>query len=125
MSKNPNIDGLDPLTEHLVDQFAIVLKEKLRAAEKKHGFTIEWARNTNTWPLPECQEELMKHFLKGDPVDVAIFCAFLWHHHLPTVGNPALPSRSSMIDYLRKMVEVTKRTNQELLERVKKLEQEK
>jgi len=69
--------GLHPRTMDLVQRFAIALAEKLTAAERKHGYSDGWA--DPDW-MDECREKLVKHVAKGDPRDVAAFCAFLWHH---------------------------------------------
>jgi hypothetical protein len=68
-------------TTTLVAGFAKAMAEKLRASEVKHGFSLNWKRPT--WRV-ECQEDLLKHIAKGDPIDVANFCAFLWHHKWET-----------------------------------------
>ncbi len=30
--------------------------------------------------MEQCRNELVEHVKKGDPRDVAAYCAFLWHH---------------------------------------------
>ena len=74
---------LHPKTAALVDRFAAALKEKLAAAEEKYGYSNGWA--TDDW-MGECRKELRKHVAKGDPLDVAAYCAFLWHHGEATTG---------------------------------------
>lgn len=68
---------LHPDTRDLVRRFAEALAKKLRASELKYGYS-------NGWKDPGCVEELRgklaEHVTKGDPVDVAAFCAMLWHH---------------------------------------------
>lgn len=68
---------LHPDTAYLVRRFAESLAKKLRASEIKYGYG-------NGWMAPGCVEELRgklaEHVAKGDPVDVAAFCAMLWHH---------------------------------------------
>lgn len=71
-------------TAKLVVDFARALASKLSAAEKKYGYTDGWAKASDKWPYPECHGELMSHLRKGDPRDVAIYCAFLWFHKLGT-----------------------------------------
>lgn len=75
---------LHPKTAALVDRFAAALKEKLAAAEEKYGYSDGWA--TDDW-MGECRKELRKHVAKGDPLDVAAYCAFLWHHGEATTGK--------------------------------------
>lgn len=64
-------------TDDLVDRFAVALKEKLRAAEKKYGYSDEWKHDDWRADLIAC---LQGHVEKGDPRDVAAYCAFAWHH---------------------------------------------
>lgn len=64
-------------TRDLVNRFAQALLEKLAAAEKKYGYTDGWLQSD--W-MDECRAKLMEHVAKGDPRDVAAYCAFLWHH---------------------------------------------
>lgn len=75
-----------PRTADLVDRFAASLKEKLAAAEKKYGYSDHWAKPD--W-LDECRAKLLEHVAKGDPRDVAAYCAFLWHHGESTAATPA------------------------------------
>lgn len=69
--------SLHPLTVNLVVRFARALASKLSAAEKKYGYSDGW-RDPN-W-MDECRQKLAEHIAKGDPRDVAAYCAFLWHH---------------------------------------------
>lgn len=68
-------------TDEMVDRFAEALKAKLRASEEKHGWN-------DGWRIPDwqggCQDGLLEHVDKGDPLDVAAFAAFCWHHGWPT-----------------------------------------
>ncbi len=64
-------------TNDLVDSFATALKEKLAAAEQKYGYDDTWREDD--W-RDELVEKLEEHVLKGDPRDVAAYCAFAWHH---------------------------------------------
>lgn len=68
---------LHPLTNELVDRFAMALKEKLLDAQIKYGFTDNWARLTD---FDELRAALERHMDKGDPVDVAVYSMFLWHY---------------------------------------------
>lgn len=64
-------------TDDLVDRFAAALKAKLNAAEKKYGWNDGWL--SDDWE-DVCQMRLADHIEKGDPRDVAAYCAFMWHH---------------------------------------------
>ena len=83
---------LHPATEDLVDRFAVALKEKLLAAQGKYSYAVGWA--DSDW-MDECREALLEHIAKGDPRDIAAYCAFLWHHGESTAalatpqGEPA------------------------------------
>lgn len=66
---------LNPVTRAMVFDFAKALGDKLRTAEIKYGRTDEWA--TQDWEA-ECRSKLLKHIDKGDPLDVAAYCAFMW-----------------------------------------------
>lgn len=77
--------NLHPKTADLVQRFAAALADKLAAAEKKYGYSDGWA--SPDW-MDECRLCLREHLFKGDPRDVAAYCAFLWHHGEST----ALPS---------------------------------
>lgn len=92
---NPEIEGrlslwltlgkeLHPLTVNLVVRFARALAAKLADAENKYGYSDGW-RNAE-W-MDECRKKLMQHIEKGDPRDVAAYCAFLWHHGESTAGT--------------------------------------
>lgn len=74
-------DGINNDTMGLVVCFALALAEKLRAAEIKYGYSNKWM--SDDW-MDECREKLADHLRKGDPRDVAAYCAFLWHHGEPT-----------------------------------------
>lgn len=78
----PAVD-LHPATVSLVDRFAAALKGKLAAAEKKYGYSDGWA--SPDW-IDECRAHLMEQIAKGDPRDVAAYCAFLWHHGASTAA---------------------------------------
>lgn len=68
---------LHPATADLVQRFAAALAQKLAAAEKKYGYSDAWA--SPDW-MDKCRADLLHHVAKGDPRDVAAYCAFLWHH---------------------------------------------
>lgn len=79
---------LHPATTDLVQRFAAALADKLATAEAKYGYTNEWA--DPSW-MDECRHRLLEHVAKGDPRDVAAYCAFLWHHDERTASAPPLP----------------------------------
>lgn len=68
-------------TDALVDRFAVALKAKLRFSEAKHGWQNGWLKPD--WRA-DCQRDLSRHIAKGDPIDVAGYAAFCWHHGWPT-----------------------------------------
>lgn len=68
---------LHPATADLVNRFSRALAEKLASAEKKYGYSDGWL--SSDW-MDECRYNLIEHVKKGDPRDVAAYCAFLWHH---------------------------------------------
>ena len=74
-------DKLNRKTAALVKNFAEELARKLYKSELKYGYTDNWTRKD--W-MVECQREMLKHVDKGDPRDVAIYAAFMWHHDWPT-----------------------------------------
>ncbi len=80
--------------DDLVDRFAVALKAKLRAAEAKRGWEGAWA-------IPDweegCRTDLLRHVGKGDPVDVAAYAAFCWHHGWPT-SAPVAQAPSAPLD---------------------------
>ncbi|WP_244096411.1 hypothetical protein [Burkholderia dolosa] len=87
-------DELHPDTAKLVRRFARALANKLLAAQRKYGYSDNWMRDG--W-ADECRAELMRHIHKGDPRDVAAYCAFLWHHNESTAPAPA-DERAAMVD---------------------------
>ena len=70
-------EGLHPDTADLVIRFATALAEKLHRAEQKYGHANGWM--ATGW-YNECLRQLWDHVEKGDPLDVAAYCAFMWHH---------------------------------------------
>ena len=73
--------GLHPETTDMVQWFAQEMAKKLRVAELKYGYADEWRRKD--W-MEVCKAELIRHIDKGDPRDVAIYCAFLHYHNQTT-----------------------------------------
>src|SRR6202035_3868374 len=80
-------DFSDPLA-HLVNHFSAALLEKLRAAEVKYGRHDDWL--DPNWKA-DCQRKLVEHVAKGDPLDVAAYAAFCWHHGWITMATPPCP----------------------------------
>ena len=68
-------DSLSRDTARLVQDFANALAGKLARAEEKYGYTNGWL--TQDWEA-ECRQHLVDHIQKGDPLDVAAYCAFMW-----------------------------------------------
>lgn len=77
-------DGLHLRTALMVISFAGALATKLLKAQQKYGYTDGWARDD--WE-GEWRQHLHQHIAKGDPLDVAAYAAFGWHHGWSTVGN--------------------------------------
>lgn len=78
-------DDVASETADLVDRFAVALLRKLADAENKYGYGLGWLENG--W-MDECRTKLCAHVTKGDPRDVAAYCAFLWHHGESTAAAP-------------------------------------
>lgn len=78
--------GLHPATADLVLRFATALAEKLHKAEQKYGYSDNWQQRD--W-YHDCLQSLWEHIEKGDPRDVAAYCAFMWHHGWKTGAPPA------------------------------------
>ena len=89
LSALPPEQPADPLSD-LVEGFAKALLAKLRlaSANGRSG----WERND--WEK-QCQQGLLRHLEKGDPRDVAAYCAFMWYHDWITAPpeQPASPLR--------------------------------
>jgi hypothetical protein len=73
--------------DDLVDRFTAALRDKLHAAEAKYGHNDGWMRDDWQEALT-C--DLSRHVKKGDPRDVAAYCAFAWHHGWST-ASPSVP----------------------------------
>lgn len=81
--------GLHPDTQKLVTDFCTALAEKLYKAQLKYGYDADWKRDG--WPS-QCQAHFHQHIAKGDPRDVAAYCAFMWYHGWKTEPAPvAMP----------------------------------
>lgn len=81
---DPQGELLHPDTNKLVDDFAAALKAKLIKAQQKYGYSDTW--KSTAW-RELCLEELRAHMGKGDPRDVAAYCAFMWYHGWGTDGS--------------------------------------
>lgn len=71
--------------ESLVAAFSEALLEKLKHAEKKYGYDDDWMRDG--WG-DTLRKHLREHVEKGDPRDVAAYCAFAWHHGWSLSDDP-------------------------------------
>ncbi|MGK2890381.1 hypothetical protein [Klebsiella grimontii] len=83
--------GLLHATNELVLIFSHALADKLYAAQEKYNHGTSW-RN-NDWQ-EACQRDFQKHIAKGDPRDVAAYCAFMWWHGWSTKPAEGLESRT-------------------------------
>lgn len=63
--------------EDLVRRFAEALRLKLIESEQKYDWDNGWL--SNGWE-EDLRCDIRKHIEKGDPRDVAAYCAFAWHH---------------------------------------------
>ncbi|HCQ6565420.1 hypothetical protein ACWUXD_01240 [Klebsiella pneumoniae] len=83
--------GLHPDTQKLVADFCTALAEKLYKAQLKYGYDTDWKQDG--WPS-QCQAHFHQHIAKGDPRDVAAYCAFMWWHGWSTKPDEGLESRT-------------------------------
>ncbi|MBP2230770.1 hypothetical protein J2847_004079 [Azospirillum agricola] len=100
----PLPQGLHPDTAKLVTAFAEAVAAKLRLSEIKYGWTANWSRDG--W-RDELVTELLRHVHKGDPRDVAAYCAFAWHHGWdvsPPAPGAALPQQPHPADAVGEVV---------------------
>lgn len=74
-------DELHQDTADLVAMFAGAMADKLKIAQEKYGYSDGW-KDTH-WER-ECANKLIEHIKKGDPRDVANYCAFMWYHSWKT-----------------------------------------
>lgn len=72
----------------LVGRFSAALYEKLKASEEKYGWKNGWLRDDWSEAL---RSEIRRHVQKGDPRDVAAYCAFAWHHGWSLANAGAQP----------------------------------
>lgn len=68
--------GLHPDTKMLVTDFCTDLAEKLYKAQLKYGYDADWKQDN--WST-QCLAHFHQHIAKGDPRDVAAYCAFMWY----------------------------------------------
>ncbi|WP_256660995.1 DUF551 domain-containing protein [Klebsiella michiganensis] len=80
--------GLHPDTQKLVIDFCTALAEKLYKAQLKYGYDADWKQDG--WPS-QCQAHFHQHIAKGDPRDVAAYCAFMWYHSWKTEAAQTAP----------------------------------
>ncbi|HFT1547268.1 TPA: hypothetical protein ACH27V_000856 [Klebsiella quasipneumoniae subsp. similipneumoniae] len=95
------LDGLHPSTAALVNDFATALAEKLRKAELKYGYSNAW---TNNGWMTDCLADFHRHIAKGDPRDVAAYCAFMWYHGWKTEAAqpaPVVPEEWTIADAVK------------------------
>lgn len=89
-------EGLNPETTDLVLRFASALADKLYKSEQKYGRSTDWMKDD--W-YDDCLQSLLEHIEKGDPKDVAAYCAFMWHHGWETkVAQPSQEEQKSVSD---------------------------
>lgn len=88
----------DPVDD-LMARFSEALLAKIRAAGEKYGYGNAWLENDWRETL---KLRLQQHVVKGDPLDVAAYCAFAWHHGwsiTPTdTYRTAAPSQPMQLD---------------------------
>lgn len=95
-------EGLHPDTKKLICDFASALAEKLYKAQLKYGYSDNWKRGD--WS-EQCLQHFHQHIGKGDPRDVAAYCAFMWFHGwktelqapVPAVPGEATPGNVAMM----------------------------
>ena len=95
-------EGLNPETTDLVLRFASALADKLYKAEQKYGRSTDWMKDD--W-YDDCLQSLWEHIEKGDPRDVAAYCAFMWYHGWVTTDydrNVQNACRAAMLQELQK-----------------------
>lgn len=76
-----NNPALSADSNELVNNFAHQMKVKLLTAQEKYGFNDDW-KNAD-WES-KCRVDLYHHLNKGDPIDVANYCAFMLFHNWST-----------------------------------------
>lgn len=77
-------------SKNLVRLFAQAVAYKLHGAQIKYGYSNGWL--TDDWEH-KCRADLHRHIGKGDPLDVAIYAAFMWHRAWATSNTvPSTPA---------------------------------
>lgn len=66
-----------PEIDNLVAKFSNVLRSKLISAEEKYKWNNGWLKDD--WKN-DLIDQMHVHIEKGDPRDVAVYCAFAWYH---------------------------------------------
>lgn len=74
-----NVSAERQAAEAMIDEFARAIKRKFIQARTVKGRT-GW--DERDWSAA-CIEQMKAHCDKGDPVDVALFAAFLWNMSAP------------------------------------------
>ncbi|EBX3417068.1 hypothetical protein DQR98_21605 [Salmonella enterica subsp. enterica serovar Poona] len=89
---------LHPDTQNLVADFCTALAEKLYGAQLKYGYDADWKQDG--WHT-QCLAHFHQHIAKGDPRDVAAYCAFMWYHGWKTgsVSGPVVPDYASFEEF--------------------------
>lgn len=75
---------LHPKSACLVAKFSAALATKLALAQRKYEHSDGWAEPG--W-RESCVAQLAEHVGKGDPLDVAAYAAFCWHHGWSTAPD--------------------------------------
>jgi hypothetical protein len=69
---------LHPDTKELLINFVQKMGQKLRETEIKHNYGNSW--KYDNWQL-KCGKDFITHIEKGNPIDVANYCAFMDYHN--------------------------------------------
>jgi hypothetical protein len=73
---------MSPASRAMLENFFISVVRKFEIAEAKHNWQDAWRDADKTL----LQAALAGHVRKGDPIDVAIYCAICEVHGWPTYG---------------------------------------
>lgn len=79
-----NYAEVDRLTS-LVEKFSTALLDKLCQSERKYEWNGGWF--LDNW-ADDLRKRVREHLEKGDPRDVAAYCAFAWHHEWSLADKP-------------------------------------
>ena len=69
-----DFEKLHPDSEQLLKVCFEEIRQKMIKSQKKYGWSNEWL--TQDWE-DECRKQMIEHFKKGDPRDVAIYSIFM------------------------------------------------